>query len=319
MPLPRPDPLLRVSDLAVSFSQGGTDIVAVRTVGFAQHAGETLAILGESGSGKSILGAAIAGLLPPTARVSGSIAFDGDDVLRIDPRSRAHMLGRAIGFIPQSAGLSLNPLQTGFAQVEEVFSRVNGDSLVKARAHAEALWSALGLSPVDAKLHPHRLSGGMRQRVLVAMGLAANPRILIADEPTKGLDEKLRAETVTVFREIRRLRPRLALLIITHDLEIAEQLGDAVGVMYAGVLVEQADARLFFRSPRHPYSRGLLEASPARGMIPIPGKPPQPGDEATGCPFVSRCARASAICAAELPSNQSQEQRLLCHHPERPA
>lgn len=303
-------------DLSVSFSGDANAQHTLRHTTLALHPGEIVVLLGESGSGKSLLGAAIAGLLPGDARVTGSIRFEGTELQTLPERARSRLRGRAIGFVPQSAGLSLNPVRTALSQVEEVFSRVTGLDRRAARSSALHLMAELGLDDDVARLHPHRLSGGMRQRVLVAIGLAAQPRLLIADEPTKGLEERLRDETISIFRKVHTARPELALLVITHDLDVAEALADRIMVLYAGTLIEDAAKSDFFEGPRHPYAHRLLAASPRRGLVPIRGAPPAPGAAFPGCPFEPRCLHATAACGDGRPPDRGDIGHLvLCHHP----
>ena len=308
------EPLLTVTDLRLSFAGGHQPMEGLRGVTLSISRGETVALIGESGSGKSLLGAAIAGFWPSTARLAGSIRLEERNLLALDEAEWEAIRGRDIAFAPQSAGLSLNPIRTALFQVEEVFRRVRGLDRRASRRGALELLAEFGLDAAAARLYPHSLSGGMRQRVLIAIGIAAEPRLLIVDEPTKGLDDERRDDAIRLFARLRDRRPQLAILAITHDLALAERLCDRVGVLYAGMLVEDRSAADFFRSPVHPYAEGLLAASPKRGLTPIPGAPPPPGALLPGCPFAPRCRKAQAICAAERPPlRPRRDGNVLCH------
>ncbi|KND23966.1 ABC transporter ATP-binding protein [Streptomyces anulatus] len=307
-------PVLAVENLSVRFRmRGGRDIAAVTDARFSVAPGECLALVGESGCGKSVLASALLGLLPANAETTGSAVLGGDtDLLTADERTLARTVrGRRIGLVPQSPAAHLTPVRTVRAQVEESLREltgVRGSALGKA-----ALVAAARASFPEGHLdrYPHELSGGLAQRAATALALIGDAPLLLADEPTTGLDRDLVERTVDELR--RHTDEGRALLIITHDLAAAERIADRVAVMYAGRIVEIADAAPFFGAPgpRHPYARGLLDALPERDFAPIPGMPPELGALPDGCAFAARCAYADARCTDERPAFASD---LACHH-----
>lgn len=313
-PEPAQAPVLDVRDLSVRFRmRGGRDIAAVTDARFSVAPGECLALVGESGCGKSVLASALLGLLPANAETTGSAVLGGDtDLLTADERTLARTVrGRRIGLVPQSPAAHLTPVRTVRAQLEESLREltgVRGSALGKA-----ALVAAARASFPEGHLdrYPHELSGGLAQRAATALALVGDAPLLLADEPTTGLDRDLVERTVDELR--RHTDEGRALLIITHDLAAAERIADRVAVMYAGRIVEIADAAPFFGAPgpRHPYARGLLEALPERDFAPIPGMPPELGALPDGCAFAARCAYADARCTDERPAFASD---LACHH-----
>ncbi|MFC8706400.1 ABC transporter ATP-binding protein [Streptomyces anulatus] len=293
--------------------RGGRDIAAVTDARFSVAPGECLALVGESGCGKSVLASALLGLLPANAETTGSAVLGGDtDLLTADERTLARTVrGRRIGLVPQSPAAHLTPVRTVRAQVEESLREltgVRGSALGKA-----ALVAAARASFPEGHFdrYPHELSGGLAQRAATALALIGDAPLLLADEPTTGLDRDLVERTVDELR--RHTDEGRALLIITHDLAAAERIADRVAVMYAGRIVEIADAAPFFGAPgpRHPYARGLLDALPERDFAPIPGMPPELGALPDGCAFAARCAYADARCTDERPAFASD---LACHH-----
>nr|WP_316944183.1 ABC transporter ATP-binding protein [Streptomyces sp. CB00271] len=293
--------------------RGGRDIAAVTDARFSVAPGECLALVGESGCGKSVLASALLGLLPANAETSGSAVLGGDtDLLTADERTLARTVrGRRIGLVPQSPAAHLTPVRTVRAQLEESLREltgVRGSELPKA-AVAAAHRASFPEGHLDR--YPHELSGGLAQRAATALALIGDAPLLLADEPTTGLDRDLVERTVDELR--RHTDEGRALLIITHDLAAAERIADRVAVMYAGRIVEIADAAPFFGAPgpRHPYARGLLDALPEREFAPIPGMPPELGALPEGCAFAARCAYADARCTDERPAFASD---LACHH-----
>ncbi|MFH8686229.1 ABC transporter ATP-binding protein [Streptomyces anulatus] len=307
-------PVLAVENLSVRFRmRGGRDIAAVTDARFSVAPGECLALVGESGCGKSVLASALLGLLPANAETTGSAVLGGDtDLLTADERTLARTVrGRRIGLVPQSPAAHLTPVRTVRAQVEESLREligVRGSELPKA-AVAAAHRASFPEGHLDR--YPHELSGGLAQRAATALALIGDAPLLLADEPTTGLDRDLVERTVDELR--RHTDEGRALLIITHDLAAAERIADRVAVMYAGRIVEIADAAPFFGAPgpRHPYARGLLDALPERDFAPIPGMPPELGALPDGCAFAARCAYADARCTDERPAFTSD---LACHH-----
>ncbi|MFE5753513.1 ABC transporter ATP-binding protein [Streptomyces massasporeus] len=300
---------------------GGRRVAAVTDARFDVAPGECLALIGESGCGKSVLASALLGLLPGNARTAGSALLGGLDLLTADERTLARTVrGRLIGLVPQSPAAHLTPVRTVRSQLEETVAALTatrGRAALRAAAEAAAERAAFPADHLDR--HPHQLSGGLAQRAATALALVGDAPLLLADEPTTGLDRDLVDRTVD---ELRRhvddpggQGGARALLMITHDLAAAERIADRVAVMYAGRIVELADATAFFGAPgpRHPYSRALLQALPDRAFTPVPGMPPELGDLPAGCAFAARCDRATDTCAAPPPPGP-----VACHHPHVP-
>jgi peptide/nickel transport system ATP-binding protein len=271
--------------------------------------GETLAIVGESGSGKSMSVLSATGLVPsPPARFEGEARFDGQDLLTLDEKARRRVRGRHIGFVFQEPMTSLNPLLTIGRQMTEAARLHLEISASEADAKAVELLSLVGIPEPEARMkaYPHQLSGGMRQRVMIAMALMCDPEVLIADEPTTALDVTTQAQILDL---VTRLQERFAMAVvwITHDLGVVADFADRVAVMYGGRIVEEAPTRELFASPSHPYTRGLLTARPRLGepdieLATIPGVPPDPRRLPAGCSFWPRCPyRADPRCETEMP------------------
>lgn len=310
-------PVLSVRGLSVRFLMpGGRRIAAVTDAHFDVAAGEVLALVGESGCGKSVLASALLGLLPANAQTSGEARLGDLDLLSAGERTLARTVrGRLVGLIPQSPAAHLTPVRTIRSQLEETVGALTGiRGRAARRSTARTAAERAAFPPDHLDRHPHQLSGGLAQRAATALALVGDAPLLLADEPTTGLDRDLVDRTVDELR-----RPvdaaGQALLVITHDLAAAERIADRVAVMYAGRLVELADAQTFFGSPgpRHPYSRGLLQALPDRAFSPIRGMPPELGDLPEGCAFAARCDRATDICTT-LP-HLTGEGTVACHHP----
>ncbi|MFD6324520.1 ABC transporter ATP-binding protein [Streptomyces sp. NPDC058442] len=316
-----PPPVLSVRGLSVRFLvPGGGRVAAVTDAHFDVVPGECLALIGESGCGKSVLASALLGLLPANAQTAGHALLGDLDLLTADERTLARTVrGRRIGLIPQSPAAHLTPVRTIRSQVEETVAEltgVRGRTALRAAAEKAAARAAFPADHLDR--HPHELSGGLAQRAATALALIGDAPLLLADEPTTGLDRDLVDHTVD---ELRRhvdapgdgTDHARALLMITHDLAAAERIADRVAVMYAGRIVELTDAETFFGTPgpRHPYSRGLLDALPDRAFTPIPGMPPELGALPDGCAFAPRCDRATTTCATLPPLTGS----VACHHP----
>jgi peptide/nickel transport system ATP-binding protein len=296
---------------------GGRRIAAVTDAHFDVAAGECLALIGESGCGKSVLASALLGLLPANAQTRGEARLGDLDLLAADERTLARTVrGRLIGLIPQSPAAHLTPVRTIRSQLEETLTALTGTrgrAALRAAAEEAAERAAFPADHLDR--HPHELSGGLAQRAATALALVGGAPLLLADEPTTGLDRDLVDHTVDELRRHIDDADR-ALLLITHDLAAAERIADRVAVMYAGHIVELSDAATFFSTcgPRHPYSRGLLQALPDRAFTPIPGMPPELGDLPDGCPFAARCDRATDSCAAQPRMTDA----VACHHPHVP-
>jgi len=274
--------LLEVIDLKVHFKTESGVVRAVDGVSFEVLEGERFVLVGESGSGKSVLAQAILRLLPKNAEIEGRIVFDGRDLLELSEDDMRKIRGKEIAWIPQSQ-TALNPILTVGFQCAEPLMEHFGLDRDSALARILRLFDFLGIGG-RANDYPHQFSGGMRQRVLVAMGISTDPKLIIADEPTKGLDAAKRDQVVELFQKVKR-----TMLIITHDLQFAESLADRIAVMYCGEIVEISPAKDFFSNPLHPYAQGLLDSLPSRGLKPIPGFQPSLMHPPKGCRFGKRC------------------------------
>ena len=281
----------------------------VNGVDWGVDAGETLAIVGESGSGKSMSLLSATGLVPsPPARFEGQARFDGQDLLALDEKARRALRGRHIGYVFQEPMTSLNPLLTIGRQVTEAPRQHLRMSKGEAEAKAVELLSLVGIPEPEARMkaYPHQLSGGMRQRVMIAMALMCDPEVLIADEPTTALDVTTQAQILDLVQRLQ-ARFEMAVVWITHDLGVVADFADRVAVMYAGRIVEEAPTRELFAAPSHPYTRGLLTARPRLGapdveLATIPGVPPDPRRLPAGCSFWPRCPyRDDTRCETEMP------------------
>jgi oligopeptide/dipeptide ABC transporter ATP-binding protein len=307
--------LLEVSDLKTHFFTREGIVHAVDGVSLAIEAGSTLGLVGESGCGKSVTALSIMRLLPtPPARiVSGSVRFDGRDLTGLSERELEDVRGREIGMVFQDPMTALNPTLTIGTQIVEVLQRHLGLDRRAARRRAGELLTEVGIPRAYERLddYPHRFSGGMRQRVGIAMAIACGPRLLIADEPTTALDVTVQAQVLDLLDDLRRER-RMALLLITHNMGVVAESAHDVAVMYAGQIVEQAPAQELFDRPEHPYTEALLAALPdlddseARQgrLAAIPGRPPDLIDPPAACRFASRCpyAELNDCCALEPPA-----------------
>jgi peptide/nickel transport system ATP-binding protein len=294
--------VIDVHRLSVHFPLATTTVKAVDGVDLAVEERETLAIIGESGSGKSVLGTAILGLFPPACTVSGSITYDGKDLLSLSDEELQSVRGLRIAWIPQNPASALNPSMRTGRQVGEPLSRQAGWSRERIHERVLELFAKFRVLPPEerSRAYPHSFSGGMLQRSLVAMGMSASPKVIIADEPTKGIDSLNKESIATAFREVR--EQGITLIVITHDLAFARELADRVMVMYNGCIIEIGDRERFFNKPLHPYSAGLLGSLPENGLVPIPGKSAGPDMPVTGgCRFRSRCPGAGERCSQEPP------------------
>ena len=303
-----PAPLLQLQDLSVTFTTADGPLPAVRSVNLTLREGETVCLVGESGCGKSLTAKAILQLDPPNAILGGRILLHGQNLLDLTEKEMRSVRGRQIGMIFQEPMTSLNPVLKIGDQVAEPLRLHQGLDRSAARAAAIELLTEVGIPAPESRYddYPHQLSGGMRQRVMIAMALSCRPALLLADEPTTALDATIQGQILRLLAA--RCRERsMAVLLITHDLGVAAQMADRVGVMYAGRLVESAPAQELFSDPRHPYTQGLLHAAPSArsrelDRLPtIPGTVPSLGNMPTGCPFHPRCKSALARCAAEMP------------------
>lgn len=320
--------LLEVRDLSVVFARKGEPpVTAVDGISFDVDPGRTVGLVGESGCGKSVTSLAIMGLLPSTgAEVSGSVNFDGTDLLQLPRRELDQRRGRDLSMVSQDPLTSLNPVVPIGLQVSEVVERHRGLPRKEAMPEAEDLLRRVGIPDPRRRLkeYPHQLSGGMRQRALIAMALACKPRLLIADEPTTALDVTIQAQILQLLAELV-TETETALIMITHDLGVVAGLCDEVNVLYAGRVVERAARHELFARPRHPYTAGLLASIPRldspRGqrLSPIKGSISDNIPWDAGCAFCPRCPNAKEVCEQQTPdvSIDVGARLLRCHNPMR--
>lgn len=291
--------LLEVEDLTVRFRTPGGTVQALTHCSFQVDRGETLVVIGESGSGKTVLAHALMRLLPLNAEVTGTVRLGGMSLLDLPEAAMDQVRRRRLALIPQSAGAALNPVRRVGPLLSEL-ARVRGLSQKEVRASLAMVLRQVGLEfEAIAHRYPHELSGGMQQRVVNAAAMVGQPDVVIADEPTFGLDSDLVDATA---RQLMAIAERgSALLVITHDLRLARRLGGRVAVIYASYLVELRPTEAFFTQPAHPYSRALLQALPEHGCLPIPGLPPELTALPSGCPFAPRCSERVGACYAAVP------------------
>jgi oligopeptide/dipeptide ABC transporter ATP-binding protein len=319
--------LLEIEDLKVQFFTSEGIVRAVDGITYHVEAGETVAIVGESGSGKSVSALAILRLIPdpPGKILNGRIKFNGRDLLQLSDSEIRQVRGRDIAMVFQEPMTSLNPVFTVGRQLTETLLRHTDMNQAKADERAMELLVQVGISDPAQRLtqFPHHLSGGMRQRVMIAMSLACNPKLIIADEPTTALDVTIQAQILELMKDLSN-RLGVALLIITHNLGVVARYADRVNVMYAGRIIEMGLAKDIYHNPRHPYTIGLLASVPRldqpRGtrLIPIEGHPPDLAQLDDGCAFRPRCQFASDRCAREIPELETVdgEHRSACWHHE---
>jgi peptide/nickel transport system ATP-binding protein len=304
------DPLLQISDLSVAFDGAdGRRVVAVDGVSLSVQSGRTLGIVGESGSGKSVTSLSVMGLLPKdNARITGSIRFKGEELLGADVTRQRDLNGNQMAMIFQEPMTSLNPAYTIGDQIAEVILRHRNVSPAEANARAVEMLRKVRIPTPEQRFfdYPHRLSGGMRQRVMIAMALALDPQLLIADEPTTALDVTIQAQILRLIRSLQK-EQQTAVILITHDLGVVAEVCDDVAVMYAGQVVEQAPVADIFSFPQHPYTVGLLGSLPrlerrADRLAAIDGAVPDMSRPQTGCRFADRCPFADSACRAHDPA-----------------
>ncbi len=303
-------PLLSIENLSISFAGEDGRARVVEELSFTMHAGRTVGLVGESGCGKSVTAMSVLRLLPsPPGHIDGGqIMFGGRDLLQLSEREMQGIRGNSIGMIFQEPMTSLNPtLSIGF-QIGEVLRWHRGETVEAARAATIEILGQVGVGAPERRVdqYPHQLSGGLRQRVMIAMALVCHPALLIADEPTTALDVTIQAQILDLLRELQR-DLGMAILMITHDLGVVAEVCDEVVVMYAGREVERAPVSRLFRTPRHPYTHGLLAAVPRLGgrgrpLPSIRGVVPPPGARSEGCVFAPRCPRALDRCRVERPA-----------------
>jgi len=300
--------LLIVRDLSVAFETHDGVVRAVNGVTFSLEAGKVLALLGESGSGKSVTLRAILGLHSGArSRVTGEVLVKGRDVNRLDEHAREDLRGGVVSMVFQEPMTALDPVYTIGEQIVETLLRHRGRDRDAARRRARELLDLVQVPSPERCLasYPHELSGGMRQRAMIAIALACEPELLLADEPTTALDVTVQAQILWLLRDLQR-RLGLAVIFVTHDLGVAAEIADDAAVMYGGRIVEQAPVRELIRAPAHPYTEGLMQATIRRGqkgmaLVPIPGAPPNLVALPTGCAFAPRCPSVKPVCIETLP------------------
>jgi len=292
--------LLTITHLKVLFPTQDGVVKAVNTVDLKIANAERLGLIGETGCGKTVLGLSIIRLLQPSTKIEGEIVYKGKELLRLSEEEMRKIRGKEIAMILQNPTTSLNPVLKVGDQIAEAIQLHQGLDKRAAKEKAiEMLESVKIPSPEKrANEYPHQFSGGMKERVMIAMGLACNPSLIIADEPTKGLDVTIKVQIVKLMKEVSR---RKSMLFITHDLGVAAEICDNIAVMYAGELVEYAKTEDIFKNPLHPYTRGFLNSLPEMGLKPIRGISPSLIDLPTGCRFHPRCDQASAKCKIDHP------------------
>lgn len=307
-----------VEDLHIAYPVTSGSVGVVRGVSFAVAPGQTLAIVGESGAGKSLTARSLLGLLPePTYVTAGSVRIAGVEVVQTDQRAMRHLRGGLVGFIPQDPMSALNPVRRIGLIFDEVLSRHTALSGKQRREHTLTVLNGVGLTHDVLNRYPHELSGGMKQRILIALALVTEPSVIVADEPTTALDATIQAQILELLSQ--RVAGRVALILITHDLGVAATVCERIAIMYAGKIVETGTTRSLLQQPRHPYTRGLLAAAPdfsteGTGLVPIPGSPPRPTQIPPGCAFAPRCSRSDERCQT-MPELDAADPSVACWHP----
>jgi oligopeptide/dipeptide ABC transporter ATP-binding protein len=317
-------PLLFIEDLTVAFATERGPVMAVRGVSLSVAAGETLCLVGESGCGKSVTCHAVLGLLPKNGRVTGGrILFEGRDITALSERELERLRGREIAMIFQDPLTALNPVHSIGKQLAEVLVLHRGLSWRAATVEAKRLLDRVRIPDAGRRLgeYPHQLSGGMNQRVAIAMAMACRPKLIIADEPTTALDVTIQAQILELLRELQ-AEEGLALMLVTHDLGVVAEMADRVAVMYLGRVAEDAEVGDLFAAPCHPYTRGLLRSIPridenVARLATIEGSVPSLHAVPAGCPFAPRCENACAACFERLPNPhlQADGRRVACFAP----
>jgi peptide/nickel transport system ATP-binding protein len=309
------DPILQIRDLKVSFQSGKRYIPAVDGISFELKEGEILGIVGESGSGKSVTSLTTMGLIPtPPGKIeNGDIYFEGKNLKNISEKEWRKIRGNQISMIFQEPMTSLNPLFTIGNQLMEAIRLHTDLSKEQAKVRCIELLKLVGIPRAEGilKENPHQLSGGMRQRVMIAMAMACNPKVLIADEPTTALDVTIQAQILALMKDLNK-KTDTSIILITHDLGVVAEICQRVIVMYSGEIVEQGDVRTILKDPKHPYTKGLLKSVPdLRGkkerLYSIPGSVPTPGTIHQGCRFAARCEAAMDSCFVEAPTLYKME------------
>ena len=290
--------MLKIRNLEVNFKTKEGLVKANNKVSLELKKDEILGLIGETGCGKTVLGMAIMRLLPKNSEVKGEIIYNEIDLLKLSEDEMQKIRGKEITIMLQNPSLSLNPVLTVGEQIAEVFRYHDSMNKKKAREKASETLELVGIPTDRINEYPHQFSGGMKQRIMIAISLALNPKILIADEPTKGLDSSTKEQIINLMKKLIKGK---SMLLITHDLDVAEKLCDRIAVMYAGEIVEIASVEKIFNKPKHPYTIGLLNSLPRRGLKPIDGVSPSLISPPSGCKFHPRCKYRKEICAIKNP------------------
>ncbi len=314
--------ILEVSNLHVSFDTYAGEVKAVRGVNFELKKGETLAIVGESGSGKSVTSKAVMRLIPnPPGRIKdGEVLFEGKNLVKYSEKEMQNVRGSEMSMIFQDPMTSLNPTMTVGKQIMEGLKKHQKLGTAEAKERAVQLLRLVGIPNPETRVkqYPHQFSGGMRQRVVIAIALACNPKVLIADEPTTALDVTIQAQILDLMKDLQK-KTGTSIIIITHDLGVVANIAQRVAVMYAGKIVETGTVDEIFYKPQHPYTWGLLASMPklhtkSEELLAIPGTPPDLVDPPQGCPFAARCPYAMKVCVDNMPeyTEHSNSHKAAC-------
>ena len=316
------DDFLSIKDLKVEYSSGGNTINAVNGVSFSVKKGASLGLVGETGAGKTTIAKAIMGILPDhaTQSVEGEIFFEGKDLLKLSENEMQSIRGKAISMVFQDPMTALNPIMTVSDQIAEGISKHQGLSKAEAKLAAIKMLETVGISADRADEYPYQFSGGMKQRVVIAIALACSPDLLIADEPTTALDVTIQAQVLDLIRKLKEEKST-SLILITHDLGVVAETCDDVAIIYAGEIVEVGTLEDIYDDPRHPYTKGLFGAIPdlnkkVEFLSPVNGLPPDPSNLPQGCYFAPRCSHATERCRKEHPcmGNVNETHKVLCFH-----
>ena len=308
--------LLEVKDLVVSFFTYAGEVKAVRGISYTVRKGEVMGIVGESGSGKSVSSFGLLGMIPEPGKVlGGEILFDGQNVIGMSERELLKIRGKDISMIFQDPMTSLNPVFTVGDQIDEVLRKHTNLSKEERRNRIIELFSLVGINQPEKRVSqfPYEFSGGMRQRVMIAMALSCNPKLLIADEPTTALDVTIQAQILELMKELKQ-KIDMSIVFITHDLGVVSDICDHICVMYAGVIIEKGTSDQIFYNPKHPYTWGLLASVPKvnadehERLIPIEGNPVDLINPPVGCPFAPRCSRCMKACLTKMPPEATIEE-----------
>jgi peptide/nickel transport system ATP-binding protein len=301
-------PVVEVENLTVAFQREGNSVSAVNGISFSLNRGEVLTVIGESGSGKSVMLRTVLGLIPSYARIGGRVVVKGSDMAKLSAEQRSAMRGRDVSMIFQEPATAFDPVYTVGEQIAETIVRHEGTSQITAMARAKDLLDLVAIPSAERRLKnfPHEMSGGMRQRAMIALALACNPSVLLADEPTTALDATVQIQLLVLLRKLQR-ELDMALIFVTHDMGVAAEISDRVAVMYAGRFIETGTVEDVLLSPSHPYTNGLLSSTVHAGMRgqrlqTISGNPPDLRRLPKGCSFAPRCNQATDACRLDFPA-----------------